>query len=183
LARQESGEGGVAEVRDWTPQITVDAAALIPEDYVEDLDLRLTLYRRLAALEEPADVEAFAAELIDRFGPLPEPTEQLIQLVGIKQLCRRAGVAKVEAGPKGVMIAFHENRFARPDRLVGYIAEHARTMKVRADHRLVISAETKDPPERLKRVRAVVRKIARRGEIRPLILLGVRPHRRFIFPH
>ena len=84
------------------------------------------MYRRLAALAEPDDVEAFAAELIDRFGPLPDETEQLLQLVRIKQLCRKAGVAKVEAGPKGVLLAFHDNRFARPERLIGYIAEHAR---------------------------------------------------------
>ena len=123
LARQEGGEAA-AEAQDWTPQITIDAAALIPETYIEDLDLRLQMYRRLAALAEPDDVEAFAAELIDRFGPLPDETEQLLQLVRIKQLCRKAGVAKVEAGPKGVLLAFHDNRFARPERLVGYIAEH-----------------------------------------------------------
>ncbi len=115
------------------------------------------MYRRLAALVEPDDVEAFAAELIDRFGPLPDETEQLLQLVRIKQLCRRAGVAKVEAGPKGVLLAFHDNRFARPERLVGFIAEHAKTMRVRSDHRLVISGETKTPAQRLKRVQSVDR--------------------------
>ncbi len=162
LARQAGGEGGPAiEAQDWTPQITIDAAALIPEDYIEDLDLRLAMYRRLAALEQPEDIEAFAAELIDRFGPLPDETEQLLQLVRIKQLCRQAGVAKVEAGPKGVLLAFHDNRFARPERLVGYIADHAKTMRVRSDHRLVISGETRTPLERLKRVQALVQDLTR----------------------
>jgi transcription-repair coupling factor (superfamily II helicase) len=160
LARQ-AGQEGAAEAQDWTPQITIDAAALIPETYIEDLDLRLAMYRRLAALTEPDDVEAFAAELIDRFGPVPEATEQLLQLVRIKQLCRKAGVAKVEAGPKGVLLAFHENRFARPERLVGYIAEHPKTMRVRSDHRLVISGETKTPIERLKRVQTLVQDLGR----------------------
>ena len=105
--RKQEGEGGdAAQARDWTPQITIDAAALIPAGYIEDLDLRLTMYRRLASLEEAADVEAFAAELIDRFGPLPDETEQLLKLIGIKQLCRQAGVAKVDAGPKGMVLAF-----------------------------------------------------------------------------
>ena len=99
LARQE-GEAQV-EAADWSPQITVDAAALIPDSYIEDLDLRLQIYRRLASLETPDDIEAFAAEMIDRFGPLPEPTEQLLQLVGIKQLCRKAGVAQGRGGPEG----------------------------------------------------------------------------------
>jgi transcription-repair coupling factor (superfamily II helicase) len=142
------------------PQITIDAAALIPETYIEDLDLRLQMYRRLAALAEPDEVEAFAAELIDRFGPLQAATEQLLQLVRIKQLCRKAGVAKVEAGPKGVLLAFHENRFARPERLVGYIAEHGRQAKVRPDHRLVFARDTGAPEERLKTVQQIIGDLA-----------------------
>jgi transcription-repair coupling factor (superfamily II helicase) len=160
LARQADGAALPAEAEDWSPQITIDAAALIPETYIQDLDLRLQMYRRLAALEAPDDIEAFAAELIDRFGPLPAETEQLLQLVGIKQLCKRAGVAKVEAGPKGVLLAFHENRFAHPERLVGFIAERAKSMRVRSDHRLVITGETKNPAERLKRVRGLVQELA-----------------------
>jgi transcription-repair coupling factor (superfamily II helicase) len=118
------------------------------------------MYRRLAALESSDDIEAFAAELIDRFGALPAETEQLLQLIGIKQLCKRAGVAKVEAGPKGVLLAFHENKFAQPERLIGFIAEHASSMRVRSDHRLVISGETKGPADRLKRVRGLVQELA-----------------------
>ncbi|HLT02249.1 MAG TPA: transcription-repair coupling factor [Geminicoccaceae bacterium] len=161
LARQAEGGALPEEAEDWSPQITIDAAALIPETYIQDLDLRLQMYRRLAALESPDDIEAFAAELIDRFGPLPAETEQLLQLVGIKQLCKRAGVAKVEAGPKGVLLAFHENRFAHPERLVGFIADRAKTMRVRSDHCLVLSAETKGPADRLKRVRGLVEELAR----------------------
>ncbi|MGH6898403.1 MAG: TRCF domain-containing protein [Geminicoccaceae bacterium] len=160
LARKEGGAEVSDEAQDWSPQISIDAAALIPETYIEDLDLRLQMYRRLAALEAPDDIEAFAAELIDRFGPLPAETEQLLQLVGIKQLCKQAGVEKVEAGPKGVLLAFHDNTFAHPERLVGFIADHPKTMKVRSDHRLVISGETRSPPERLKRVRGLVQQLA-----------------------
>jgi transcription-repair coupling factor (superfamily II helicase) len=157
LARQD-GEAEV-EATDWSPQITIDAAALIPDSYIEDLDLRLQMYRRLAALDAADDIEAFAAELIDRFGPIPEPTEQLLQLVGIKQLCRKAGVSRVEAGPKGVLLGFHNNTFARPERLVGFIAEHGKHMRLRSDHRLVISGETKTPAERLKRVRGLMQEL------------------------
>ena len=70
-------------------------------------------------------------------------------------------MAKVEAGPKGILVAFRDNRFARPERLVGYIAEHAKTMRVRSDHRLVISGETKTPIERLKRVQTLVQDLGR----------------------
>jgi transcription-repair coupling factor (superfamily II helicase) len=160
-ARAEGGEGeGAAGRHDWTPQITIDVAALIPEDYIEDLDLRLQMYRRLAGLEAPEELEAFAAEMIDRFGSLPEATGQLLQLVAIKQLCRKAGVAKVEAGPKGIVVAFHEDRFARPERLVGYIGERAASAKVRPDHRLVFSEASGSGEERLKRVKVLVGELA-----------------------
>ena len=121
-AHGRRGRAGDAAA-DWTPQITIDAAALMPESYIGDLDLRLAMYRRLASLATPEELEAFAAELIDRFGKLPPETEQLLQLVAIKQLCRKANVAKLDAGPKGIVLAFHENKFARPERLVRLIAE------------------------------------------------------------
>ena len=146
---------------EWTPQITMDAAALIPASYIEDLDLRMSLYRRLASLVEAADVEAFAAELIDRFGPLPDETEQLLKLIGIKQLCRQAGVAKVDAGPKGTVIAFHEHRFAKPERLVGWIAQNSGRVRLRPDHHIVVSGATDSPDERLKQVRGLIDELAR----------------------
>ena len=157
---EATGEGGAA-AGDWTPQITIDAAALIPETYIGDLDLRLAMYRRLAGLREAEEIEGFAAELIDRFGPLPEPTEQLLQLIGIKQLCRRAGVAKVEAGPKGVVVAFRDNSFERPDRLVRFITEAKTPIKLRPDHKLVLMRETASPRERLVEVRRLTDELVR----------------------
>ncbi|MEM9628258.1 MAG: transcription-repair coupling factor [Pseudomonadota bacterium] len=161
LAKQQGEGGETPSASEWTPQITIDAAALIPASYIEDLDLRLTMYRRLASLEEAADVEAFAAELIDRFGPLPEETEQLLKLIGIKQLCRQAGVAKVDAGPKGMVLAFHENSFAKPERLVGWIAENTGRVRLRPDHHIVVAKTTASPTERLQEVRSLIDELAR----------------------
>ncbi len=101
----------------WSPQITIGTALLIPDDYVADLSVRLALYRRLAEIEDERDIEGFAAELVDRFGPLPQEVEHLLQVVAIKGLCRRANVEKIEAGPKGVVLSFRDNVFANPDGL------------------------------------------------------------------
>ena len=161
LAKQEGEGGDTTSGSDWSPQITMDAAALIPSTYIEDLDLRMGLYRRLASLEAAEDIEAFAAELIDRFGQLPDETEQLLKLIGIKQLCRKAGVAKVDAGPKGTVIAFHENTFAKPERLVGWIAQNASKVRLRPDHRIVVSGATNSPDERLKHVRGLIDELAK----------------------
>jgi transcription-repair coupling factor (superfamily II helicase) len=132
----------------------------MPETYIGDLDLRLSMYRRLASLETAQELEAFAAELIDRFGKLPPETEHLLQLVAIKQLCKQANIQKLDAGPKGIVLAFRENRFARPERLVQLIGDSRGQMRVRPDHRLVMLRETKSPADRLKAARKVAGDLA-----------------------
>jgi len=98
-ARAGGSEAGAPDR--WTPQINLGLSVLIPETYVVDLNVRLGLYRRLADIESDAEIEPLAAEIIDRFGPLPPEVENLLQTVAIKQICRKAGVAKIDAAAKG----------------------------------------------------------------------------------
>src|SRR5690606_30827910 len=107
----------------WSPQITVGTAVMIPEEYVPDLQLRLGLYRRLGELSNPEEIDAFGAELIDRFGPLPQEVDHLLKIVYIKALCFRANVEKLDAGPKGVVVHFRKREFPEPAGLVRLIAE------------------------------------------------------------
>ncbi len=144
----------------WSPSITLGTPVTIPEDYVADVDLRLGLYRRLSTLETDAEIEAMAAEMIDRFGPLPREVEQLLALVAIKALCRKANVEKVEAGPKGVTLAFRDNSFANPQGLVRYVAEQRPQAKVRPDMRVVFIRDFEKPAERLEGTRTILRAIA-----------------------
>lgn len=155
------GAAETAPEEGWTPQITIDAAALLPETYIADLDVRLATYRRLAHLEEPGEIDAFAAELVDRFGPLPEETRQLLEIVHLKLLCRRANVAKLDAGPRGLVIAFRDNRFARPERLIEWIGKSGGRLRVRPDHRLVVAEETRTPVQRLALARRILDGLAR----------------------
>ena len=97
-----TARGGKAEGEaDWTPQIALGTPVLIPESYVADLNVRLGLYRRIAALVDRREIESFAAELIDRFGSLPAEVDNLLEIIAIKNLCRQAGVEKVDAGRQG----------------------------------------------------------------------------------
>jgi transcription-repair coupling factor (superfamily II helicase) len=144
----------------WSPAITLGTPVTIPEDYVADVDLRLGLYRRLSTLETDAEIEAMAAEMIDRFGPLPREVEQLLALVAIKALCRRANVEKVEAGPKGVTLTFRDNSFANPQGLVRYVAEQGSQAKVRPDMRVVFIRDFEQPAERLDGTRTILRALA-----------------------
>jgi transcription-repair coupling factor (superfamily II helicase) len=145
---------------DWSPQITIGTPILIPEGYVEDLDLRLSLYRRLASLDDANAIEAFAAEMIDRFGPLPDEVENLLQVITIKQYCRRAGIEKLDAGPKGAVITFHNDTFAQPGALIQLIQEEPGRMSVRPDQKLVVRRDWDGEATRLRGARTLVSKLA-----------------------
>jgi transcription-repair coupling factor (superfamily II helicase) len=152
--------GITAPVADkWSPQITIGMPVMIPEDYVADLPVRLALYRRLAEIEEERDIEAFGAELVDRFGPLPEEVEHLLQIVAIKALCRQANVEKIEAGPKGAVLSFRDNTFADPDRLVAFIRDQGPAARVRPDMKVVFFDDWDDPQARLRGTAAILRNL------------------------
>ena len=144
----------------WSPQINLGMSVLIPESYVEDLSLRLSLYRRAAGMETAAELEGFAAELVDRFGPSPVEVEHFIATLSIKQIAKQAGVARLDVGPKGVVLAFRNNKFAAPEALIGYIAKHAGRIKLRADQTLFIAAETNTDTERLATATAIAQEVA-----------------------
>lgn len=144
----------------WVPTISLGTPVLIPDSYVSDLNSRLSLYRRASALETEQEIEAFAAELIDRFGAIPAEVENLLQIIAIKQLCRRAGVEKLDAGPKGAVIRFRNDSFADPVRLIGYIQQHPREMSVRPDQQLVVRRDWPGEETRLKGVRKLVGSLA-----------------------
>ncbi len=141
----------------WSPSITIGTPVMIPEDYVPDLPLRMSLYRRLSTLDTDEEIETFAAEMIDRFGPPPDSVEQLFKLVAIKALCRRAHVEKVDAGPKGVILSFRDNSFANPQGLVRFIAEQGSDAKVRPDMRIVFIRDFDTPVARLEGTRQILR--------------------------
>jgi transcription-repair coupling factor (superfamily II helicase) len=148
----------------WSPQITIGTPVLIPEDYVADLSVRLNLYRRLADLEDEREIDAFGAEMADRFGPLPDEVRHLLATVVLKALCRRANVAKIEAGPKGAVISFRDDRFANPEGLIAFIREHGRDAKVRPDMKLVLLDAWDKPLDRLKGTTAILRRLVRIAE-------------------
>jgi transcription-repair coupling factor (superfamily II helicase) len=165
-ARTAEGGGPMRE-EDWSPQITIGTPVLIPENYVADLSVRLGLYRRIAGLADTRESEAFAAELIDRFGKLPAEVENLLQIISIKRACREAGVERLEAGPKGAVVALRGNRFANPGGLVELIQKHAGTLRLRPDQKLVYLRNWDDEATRLKGVAGLMQalvKLARAGK-------------------
>jgi transcription-repair coupling factor (superfamily II helicase) len=154
-------KAGIAEPAPdrWSPQITIGTPVLIPEDYVADLPVRLSLYRRLAEMDDERDIDSFGAEMVDRFGPLPDEVKHLLATVVLKALCRRANVAKIEAGPKGAVISFRDDRFANPEGLIAFIHKQGRDAKVRPDMKLVLFDAWEMSQDRLKGVTAILRRL------------------------
>ena len=168
VASARTGVSALGEVpEDWTPQITIGMPVLIPETYVADLNVRLGLYRRIAALLDPREIDAFAAELVDRFGPLPPEVQNLLDIIAIKRLCRSAGIEKVEAGPKGAVLSFHQNRFANPAGLVDFLQAQAGTAKLRTDQKLVVMRSWETDKERLTGVRRLLEQLVKVAEAPP----------------
>ena len=154
-------QGAAAEQEEqWSPTINVGLPVLIPEPYVPDLQVRLGLYRRLSGLHESADLENFSAELADRFGSLPDEVKHLLTVVQIKNYCRRAGIAQVDAGPKGAVVSFRNKKFANPQGLVKFMHDNGAAVKLQPDHKLVFKADWEDGVEQLRGTRALVRELA-----------------------
>ncbi len=144
----------------WSPEINIGTAVLIPDDYVRDLDVRLALYRRIATLETPEEIDDLADELVDRFGEIPKEVQNLLDIVAIKGLCRTAGIRKVDAGPRGASVAFNDDQFANPAGLVDFIADQQGMIKLRPDHRLVAMRSWDDVDNRLAGTRLLVERLA-----------------------
>ncbi|MEM6462351.1 MAG: transcription-repair coupling factor [Pseudomonadota bacterium] len=148
----------------WSPQITVGTSVMIPDDYVPDLHLRLGLYRRLGDLTTTAEIDAFGAELIDRFGPLPESVQHLLKIVYMKSLCRAANVEKLDAGPKGVVVQFREGIFPNPEGLVDYLGNQRDLAKIRPDQSILFRRDLPDAPDRLSGAAIIMSKLAEIAE-------------------
>ena len=161
IAKIKAGEQeGLSQADEqWAPQINLGVSVLIPESYVPDLDVRLGLYRRLSGLSKKVELEGFAAELIDRFGKLPREVNTLMLVVRIKSMCKRAGIAKLDGGPKGAIIQFHNDKFASPKGLVEFLNHQQGLAKIK-DNKLVVRRDWKKDADKIKGAFAIARDLA-----------------------
>ena len=159
IAKIKSGEVTLVEDGQWAPQINLGVPVLIPENYVPDLDVRLGLYRRLSDLTTKVELEGFAAELIDRFGSLPKEVNTLMLVVRIKAMCKRAGISNLDAGPKGAVLRFHNDKFISPKGLVEFIEDQRGQAKVK-DNKIVIRRDWSNDREKIQGAFGIARDLA-----------------------
>ena len=151
IAKIKSGEleGVIDDDGQWAPQINLGVPVLIPEDYVPDLAVRMALYRRLNDAQDKPEIDALAAEMIDRFGDLPAATANLVNLIEIKHQAIEANIAKIDVGAQGTLVTFHQDDFPDPVGLLAYVDRLKGTAKLRPDMKLVISRAWGSPESRL----------------------------------
>ena len=160
IAKIKSGQmEGLTDEGSWSPQINLGVPVLIPETYIQDLDVRLGLYRRLSALAKKIELEAFAAELIDRFGKLPAEVDMLLRVVRIKGMCRAAGIAKLDSGPKGAVIQFYQDKFISPSGLAQYLLDSRGTAKIK-DNKLIVLRDWTNDDKKVKGAYIIARELA-----------------------
>lgn len=135
---------GEVEAGEWSPDLGVGEAGVIPVDYVPDPVTRIGLYGRLARLESLEEIDAFEEELDDRFGTVPAQALTLLALARLQMLARAAGVRQVRAGPKGVALTLTPAAATRAAKRLSRIAPDL-TLD---DGRVVIASVTEHDAER-----------------------------------
>ncbi len=145
---------------EWSPTLNLGMSVLIPEKYVEDLSTRMSLYRRLGDLTNDEDIDGFAAEMIDRFGDLPDEVNNLLEIVRIKMYCKRAGVMQLDAGPKGAVVRFYKDQPPNPEKLFSWLQSKPGTVKIRPDQKLSVLKSWDTLKDRVKGARALASDLA-----------------------
>jgi transcription-repair coupling factor (superfamily II helicase) len=142
---------------EWTPQINLGGAVLIPERYIADLGLRLNLYKRLSNITDSSEIHSFSAELVDRFGKFPQEVKNLLEVCDLKILSKKAHVEKIEVGPKGFLLSFHNNIFPNGDKLLKWLQSDgvAQIAKLRPDQKIFFQFKADD----LRKRYAICRKV------------------------
>lgn len=163
IERQKAGQNGQVTAgmvnTEWAPQITTGVPLMIPESYVKDLGVRLGLYRRIGSLKDENEIMDMREELIDRFGDIPSEVENLLKTIEIKQLCYKANIAKIDAGAKGILITFHNNKFAAADKLIELVARSFGILKIRPDQKLFVDRDLSSYVERIAMIKKSVQKL------------------------
>jgi transcription-repair coupling factor (superfamily II helicase) len=155
-AFEEPAEGQATEVDLRVP-------ALIPETYLPDVHARLILYKRIAGARDEEDLSALREEIIDRFGPLPEPLRNLLAIARLKQRARALGVRRVDLGPQGGRVHFEEKAAVDPGSIIRLIQTQPQTYRLDGRDKLRIARELDTAAERISALSDLFDEIALRS--------------------
>ena len=140
--------------------INLHVAALLPDDYVPDVHLRLILYKRISSTGTAGELRDLQVELIDRFGLLPEPAKNLMRIAAIKQAATRLGIEKIDAADKGGFLVFAAQSHIDPVALVQLVQNDSRKYTLKGSHRLQFRGELAELEQRFTAVEKLLHNLA-----------------------
>lgn len=127
---------GIAHEKEVDPEIRLPVPARLPENYVDDVNARLVLYKRLASCREAKEIERIADEILDRFGPLPEAAENLLEVIQLKVRARRLGVASLDFTKGELVLTAAANSRVDPERLLSLLSQAGSGLRVAPGHKI-----------------------------------------------
>jgi transcription-repair coupling factor (superfamily II helicase) len=120
-------------------EVELRLPVLLPESYVADVHVRLSLYKRIAAADSDAALDELAAEIHDRFGPLPSPAQSLLRITRLKLAARSLGVRRLDLGAQGGTVTFEERARVDPATVVRLIQKHPREYRLEGPLKLRVT--------------------------------------------
>ncbi|MFN7271312.1 MAG: transcription-repair coupling factor [Gammaproteobacteria bacterium] len=140
-------------------EVELRVPALLPEDYVADVSLRLALYKRIAAAPDGAALDAMLTELTDRFGDPPSATLNLMRIARLRLAARRLGVRRLDFGPQGGYLLFEKDNHIDPKAVIGLLQRSPREHRLEGPLKLRVTHEFEDPAERFDFVAALLQRL------------------------
>ncbi len=145
---------------DKGPEVDLQAAALIPEDYLPDIHARLVLYKRISSAETADDLRELQIEMIDRFGLLPDAVKTLFSVTELKQQAEKMGIKKIEANVAGGRIVFTSTPTINAEQLISLIQTQAQVYKLDGMDKLKFSQAFTSVGQKVDFVRELLKKLA-----------------------
>ena len=136
-------------ISDFSTQIKLGISLLIPEEYIEDLGLRMSFYKKIAMIKNEEDQEKLIDEMSDRFGSVPSEIYNLIEIAKLKAKCQKIQVEKIETKADGIMISFKDNNFSKPDELLRMVFSSNNQIKIAPQQKLLFICDVKSPELKL----------------------------------
>ena len=142
-------------------EIELRVPALLPEDYIFDVSLRLSLYKRIASCKTKMELDDIQVELIDRFGLLPQATKNLIHIAKLKLKAQKIGISRIDASNNGGSIEFSDNTTVNPMYIIGLIQKQPTVYKMDGANKLKFVKASDDAQKRFTLITAILSELSK----------------------
>ncbi len=154
------GKKPAEEPAQTVTEINLHAPALLPQEYIPDVHLRLVLYKRIAGCTTPEALQALKEEIIDRFGRLPEAAQRLFQAAELKILATALGIRRIDAGPRGARLEFFDKPNIDPGTIIRMLQSAPHRYRLDGPNRLHVAVEMPQAADRVHTLRALLERLS-----------------------